>query len=55
MRRTFRWGELLTPNQDTAISHPLSVDAQLKYVEQRLEGAGRDARAFRSYRVYGLL
>ncbi|MCA9040200.1 MAG: hypothetical protein KDA65_07645 [Planctomycetaceae bacterium] len=45
-------GDLLTPQQETALSHPLNVEAQLKYVEQRLEGAGRDARAFRALRQY---
>ncbi|QDU79914.1 hypothetical protein Pla110_16340 [Polystyrenella longa] len=46
-------GELLTPQQDTALSHTLDAKAQVKFVEQRLEGAGRDARAFRSLRQYG--
>ncbi|MAT15343.1 MAG: hypothetical protein CMJ46_08750 [Planctomyces sp.] len=45
-------GELLTPQQETAIAHTLEVDAKLRYVEQRLEGAGRDARAYRALRQY---
>jgi hypothetical protein len=34
------------------LAHPITADAQLKYRERRLTGAGRDAEALRSLRRY---